>query len=73
MLGAQVESGWNDGKRYRLVDERDDAWSDNEAVPNAFFKLEMPRAWQASGSLGPPPNGEGEAAQFGFPHGNQIT
>jgi hypothetical protein len=31
-LGAQVENGWNDGKKYRLVDKREDASSDNEVV-----------------------------------------
>jgi hypothetical protein len=30
--GSQAEGGRREGKRYRLVDENDDAWSENEAA-----------------------------------------
>jgi hypothetical protein len=45
----------------------------NPTMPNESSKLELPRAWEPLGSSGPSPIGEREEAQFGFPHGNQIT
>jgi hypothetical protein len=53
-----------DRERRRLVHSPTDR---NECV-----KLELLRAWEPSNSSGLEPPGKGQAAQFGFPDGNQI-
>jgi hypothetical protein len=44
----------------------------NPAFCNEYPQLELSRAWEPSGTLGPLPTGEGKATQFGFLNGNQI-